>query len=376
MRWDGPVFSGLSEKKSDFVTCQTGPPGGLAPLPGVPGGASGPCWGGAWGVPGGHAAAHPPPPASTGGFAVDSFPMIPGLGQAVETVWRWYTRAPGMLGARSRQPGAERPHVIHPPPRYISGPTCADIYICTPTPCLPIYIPLPSSQPTRDRPGGLDPAPCLPAGPLSSPPHPRPDVAAMPPGDAPHPSAPTGQPPLLRDAQHPVADWSILLLRDAQHPVADWSILPRDVADWSIPPALLHLPPLPVCCLRSPPPAPHQGHPANWRTLLPPAGAPLEGEPLWHHRATRGLPGVGYPPGARPSTTPARAGVVHNRPRDTPCRRRAPALTLHAGQHPAVPAAHPPPVRERRAPCPVRLAQSCLSTYPPTPFGSQVVKVV
>ena len=108
----------------------------------------------------------------------------------------------------------------------------------------------------------------------------------------------------------------------------------------------------------------------------PLAGAPLEGEPLWHHRATRGLPGVGYPPGARPSTTPARAGVVHHRPRDTPCRRRAPALTLRASQHPAVPAAHPPPVRERRAPCPVRLAQSCLSTYPPTPFGSQVVNLV
>jgi hypothetical protein len=146
--------------------------------------------------------------------------------------------------------------------------------------------------------------------------------------------------------------------------------------------------PLPRCMILFLPPPPsagaarrrprptHQGHPANWRTLPPPAGAPLEGEPLWHHRATRGLPGVGYPPGARPSTTPARAGVVHNRPRDTPCRRRAPALTLRACQRPAVPAAHPPPVRERRAPCPVRLAQSCLSTYPPPPFGSKMVNVV
>jgi hypothetical protein len=47
-----------------------------------------------------------------------------------------------------------------------------------------------------------------------------------------------------------------------------------------------------------------QGHPANWLALPPPAGAPPEGEPLWHHRATRGLPGVGCPPGARSSTTP------------------------------------------------------------------------
>jgi len=49
----------------------------------------------------------------------------------------------------------------------------------------------------------------------------------------------------------------------------------------------------------------------------PPLPALPRREPLWHHRAARGLPGVGYPPGARPSTTPARAGVVHNRPRDT-----------------------------------------------------------
>ena len=94
MHWDGPVFSGLREKKKDFVTCQTGPPGGLAPIPGVPWGCSGVPWGhargclgvlgGARGIIPGHAAALPP--ESTGGFAVDSFPMVPGLRQAVETV--------------------------------------------------------------------------------------------------------------------------------------------------------------------------------------------------------------------------------------------------------------------------------------------------
>ena len=182
MRWDGPVFSGLGEKKSDFVTCPTGPPGGR---PGRPAAHRRALLG-----PGSTAGL-----GSTGGFAVDSFPMVPGLGQAVETVWRWYTRARGMLGALSRQPRAERPHIIHPPPIYTSGPTCADIYIRTPTPCLPIYIPLPSSQPTRDLPGGLDPAPCLPAGPLSSPPHPRPDEAAMPPGTPPTPPRQLVNPP-------------------------------------------------------------------------------------------------------------------------------------------------------------------------------------
>lgn len=39
----------------------------------------------------------------------------------------------------------------------------------------------------------------------------------------------------------------------------------------------------------------------------PPCRRSPEGEPLWHHRATRRLPGVGYPPEARSSTTP-RAG--------------------------------------------------------------------
>ncbi|KAJ6088145.1 hypothetical protein N7486_009424 [Penicillium sp. IBT 16267x] len=123
------------------------------------------------------------------------------------------------------------------------------------------------------------------------------------------PGSPRGLPPPLR------ANWSTRLLRDAQRPIADWSIAPAApntrrrrlvnspccaqhpssptgqfpllrptpvVADWSIPPALLHLPPPPVCWLRSPPPAPRPPPKATQPTgsPSPPAGAPPEGEPL------------------------------------------------------------------------------------------------
>ena len=296
---------------------------------------------------------------STGGFAVDSFPMVPGLGQAVETVWRWYTRARGMLGALSRQPRAERPHIIpissihH---QYIPLGRLVQIYISV----HPHHVFRSISPSHRPNPPGTSQGAWIQphASPLARCHHPRTPARTRPP-------CPRGLPPPLR------ANWSTPLLRDAQHPVADWSIpLPRCMILFLPPPPRLLAP---LAAARAPPTKATQptGSPSS-----PLAGAPLEGEPLWHHRATRGLPGVGYPPGARPSTTPARAGVVHNRPRDTPCRRRAPALTLRACQRPAVPAAHPPPVRERRAPCPVRLAQSCLSTYPPTPFGSKMVNVV
>jgi hypothetical protein len=266
---------------------------------GVPGGWSGACWRPRRSQQVGL--------ESTGGFAVDSFPMGPGLGQAVETVWRWYTRAPGMLGARSRQPGAERPQV-HPSTTniYFWADLCRYIYLYTHTMSSDIY-PHPIVPTHRGPPRGPGSRPMPPRCP--PPPHPRPDEAAMPPG------SPRGLPPPLR------ANWSTRLLRDAQHPIADWSIAPaapqHPVADWSIPPALLHLPPPPVCWLRSPPPAPRPpprppsqlAHPPPPLPALPPKGSPC-----WHHRATRGLPGVGYPPGARPSTTPARVGVVHNRP--------------------------------------------------------------
>lgn len=101
------------------------------------------------------------------------------------------------------------------------------------------------------------------------------------------------------------ADWSVLRpLRDAQHRAADWSTPPYIFSSSRLAPARHRRRPA------------HQGHPANWLPLSPCRCAP-EGEPLWHHRATRGLPGVGYPPGARLSTAPARAGAVHSRPRDT-----------------------------------------------------------
>ncbi|KAJ5660654.1 uncharacterized protein N7484_000026 [Penicillium longicatenatum] len=120
----------------------------------------------------------------------------------------------------------------------------------------------------------------------------------------------------------------------------------------------------------------HQGHPANWPALPPSAGAPPEGEPLWHHRATRGLPGVGCPPGARFSTTSRGQAECTMGPETPPCRRRAPAETLRACQPAAAPIAPLPPVRDRRAPCPVRLAQSCLSTYPPTHFECEMANVM
>jgi hypothetical protein len=217
-----------------------------------------------------------------------------------------------------------------------------------------------------------------PRWPAVIPPAPPPGPGRHAPGDSPHPSAPTGQPPpccVTPNTPSPTGQSSCCVTSNTPSPTGQSCRVTSPTGQFPLPCCICLLSRL-LPPLAAAPPTHHQGHPANWRTLLPPAGAPLEGEPLWHHRATRGLPGVGYPPGARLSTTPAQAGVVHNRPRDTPCRRRAPALTLRAGQHPAVPAAHPPPVRERRAPCPVRLAQSCLSTYPPTPFGSQVVKVV
>jgi hypothetical protein len=94
-------------------------------------------------------------------------------------------------------------------------------------------------------------------------------------------------------------------------PLADWPILALPPTGQPPP---LHDPSGP----RSPPPPPNPPRPPSQLAHPPPpCRRSPEGEPLWHHRAARGLPGVGYPPGARPSTTPARAGVVHNRPRDT-----------------------------------------------------------
>ncbi|KAJ6088139.1 hypothetical protein N7486_009400 [Penicillium sp. IBT 16267x] len=123
------------------------------------------------------------------------------------------------------------------------------------------------------------------------------------------PGSPRGLPPPLR------ANWSTRLLRDAQRPIADWSIAPAApntrrrrlvnspccaqhpssptgqfpllrptpvVADWSIPPALLHLPPPPSAgsARRRPRPAHHQRPPSQLAHPPPPAGAPPEGEPL------------------------------------------------------------------------------------------------
>jgi hypothetical protein len=96
------------------------------------------------------------------------------------------------------------------------------------------------------------------ASPLARCPHPRTPARTRPP-------CPRGLPPPLR------ANWSTLLLRDAQHPVADWSI----------PPALLHDPP-PVCWRRSPPPAPHPPRPPSQLAHPPPPcrRSPRRGAPV------------------------------------------------------------------------------------------------
>lgn len=102
---------------------------------------------------------------------------------------------------------------------------------------------------------------------------------------------------------------------------------------------------------------------------------PPEGEPLWHRRPTRGPAGVGYPPRDQGANHP-RAGRAKGTigPEIPPCRHRAPALALRACPHPVGPTASPAPPRESvRLPAPVRLAQSCLSTYPPTSLCSKTV---
>lgn len=114
------------------------------------------------------------------------------------------------------------------------------------------------------------------------------------PGPRVRPPTPTGQPrsvtrntPLPTGRLNPLsaADWSVLRpLRDAQHRAADWSTTPYCMISSRLaparrrrrpahprPPSQLASPPLP--CRRSP-----------------------EGEPLWHHRATRGLPWRGLSP--------------------------------------------------------------------------------
>ena len=183
MRWDGPVFSGLSEKKSDFVTCPTGPPGGLAPIPGHA--AAHP----------GHAAAHPPPPAGVNwwicGRLLPHGPRSrPGCRDGLAVVYPRSRDAGGLVQAAGRR---ETPCHQSTPNIYLWADLCRYIYMSVHTPCLPIYIPFPSSQPTRDLPGGLDPAPCLPAGPPVLTPAPPPGRGRHAPGDSPHPSAPTGQ---------------------------------------------------------------------------------------------------------------------------------------------------------------------------------------
>jgi hypothetical protein len=235
--------------------------------------------------------------------------------------------------------GPRRTPLCHQPNNiYLRSDMCTYIYPST-TPCFPRYISLPVGG-GGDECGG----PTLPMDiPL------RLRVAH----DC-HPPDARGQGAwsLTSAPPAPAVNWSILLPpRDAQHlSAADWSVHlpPRDarVVDWSVlpPQMIFFLPPGPRRPPRPTRPT-RQGHPANWLPRLPLAGAPLrEGEPLWHHPAARGLPGVGCPPGARLPTTAARAGVVHIRPRDAAMPPWSPCLnsTCHASV-PRSPACTPPP---------------------------------
>ncbi|KAJ6088121.1 hypothetical protein N7486_009448 [Penicillium sp. IBT 16267x] len=148
------------------------------------------------------------------------------------------------------------------------------------------------------------------------------------------PGSPRGLPPPLR------ANWSTRLLRDAQRPIADWSIAPAApntrrrrlvnspccaqhpssptgqfpllrptpvVADWSIPPALLHLPPPPVCWLRSPPPAPRPPPKATQPTGSPSPPcrrSPRRGAPVGTTVQPAGCLAWAIPPGRGPRPPP------------------------------------------------------------------------
>lgn len=143
-------------------------------------------------------------------------------------------------------------------------------------------------------------------------------------------------------------------------PDTDWSTSPLPV--W---------PPLAASAAQ-----PTQGHPANWARPPPLAGAPPKESPCGTTVQPAGCLAWAIPPRRGPRPPPARAGEVHNRPRDTAMPPSSPCLDSTC--MPASRGAHcaPTPVRERRAPCPVHLAQSCLSTYSPTPSASRMVKVV
>lgn len=109
------------------------------------------------------------------------------------------------------------------------------------------------------------------------------------------------------------------------HPRANWSIRPPPDAAHHLPagqPSFGHrLVNRPLLTIR-PAPARHRRplHPPRPPSQLahppPPGRRSPNGKPLWHHRTARGLPGVGYPLGARPSTP--RAG-----------RRSAPQAPRH-----------------------------------------------
>ena len=114
---------------------------------------------------------------------------------------------------------------------------------------------------------------------------------------------------------NPSANWSTRPPRDAQHHFADWSIR-LALPDWSTRLA-------PARHLRRPT---HQGHPANWARPPPPAGAPPKESPCGTTVQPAGCLAWAIPPRRGPRPPPARAGGVHNRPRDTAMPPSSPCL--------------------------------------------------
>lgn len=292
-----------------------------------------------------------------------------------------------MLGALCRlvrvprdPPGRQPRHVEN---IYCWSDLCRYIYPYTHTMFSDIYLPPIVHRP---NPPETSHGPCAPPHATSLPPGslPRPHEAPMPPG-LPQPPFTNWSTVLPRDAQHTLADWSIVSLpcaaahagrlvnrpSAARRPTHAGRLVncPRRLYD--LPPSRLR--PRPAAAAAAQPAKATQptGSPSPPCRRSPRRGAPVA-PPCNPRAAWRGLS-----PRGEVLDHPARAGVAHNGPPETPpCRCRAPALTLRACQPPAVPPAHPPAVRDRRAPCPVRLAQSCLSTYPPTSFGRKIAKVV
>lgn len=137
----------------------------------------------------------------------------------------------------------------------------------------------------------------------------------------------------------PPANWSTLPPRDAQHHLADWPILLvlRDARHHR----LVNLFPSGP---RSPPPPPNPPRLPSQLARPPPlVGAPPKESPCGTTVQPAGCLAWADSPARGPRPPPRGQAQCTAGPETPSCRRGAPALTLRACQHPAVPIAHPPP---------------------------------